>query len=80
MKVEGSVGLVGLKNSISGSETLCPQSRVYMDLDSEAGRVIYSTTLTALVAKNTVSIRASDSAPKNFGACQICDIVILSTN
>lgn len=55
----------------------CPNSRVYLNLESESHKVAYSTALAAFMSGKNVAIRADTAPSQVFGACQLYDIYVV---
>jgi len=74
VRIEGNVFLLTLSSPLPGQTC----TRVWFDVDSNRGKLIYSTALMAFSTKNeNVHLRGlDDETQKVFGACKIYDILV----
>ena len=75
VRVESRWAFVSVDNPALPSA--CPNSRVYLNLESESHKVAYSTALAAFMAGKSVAIRADTVPSQVFGACQLYDIYVV---
>ena len=74
LRIEGSIGFIGLTQSMAGSSTC--GTRVWVDMNTPLGRSIYATAMMAFTTKQNVWIRALEESQRVFGECNLYDIYV----
>jgi hypothetical protein len=72
LRIEAGAGFIGFSPNWQPAGTC--GTRVWVDMSSPIGRAVYATALSALNAKQTVTIRADDASQRMFGECNLYDI------
>ena len=78
IKIEVSKGFIGFDADFPAGST-CSGKRIWVGLDDEVGRAIYSTALMAFAADKTVMMLAHPSSAGTavLGACKLYDIYVV---
>lgn len=72
MRVEQSMGFIGFSVLQSGSQ--CPGTRAWVDMQTENGRAMYATALTAFSLQKRVVLRVDDAGTRVYDVCHAYDI------
>ncbi len=77
IEIEVSKAFIGFDADFPAGST-CSGKRIWVGLDDEVGRVIYSTALMAFAADKTVMMQAHPSSAGTavLGACKLYDIYV----
>jgi hypothetical protein len=74
LRIEGGVGFIGFSQPM-GDSTQCV-GRVWVDMTDPVARSMYATALVAFQTRQPVQLRAYEDSQRQFGACQLHDIVL----
>lgn len=76
LRIEGGAGFIGLSQSFALPHGCGSGTRVWVDMNSPIGRATYASAMMAFAMKQNVAIRAFEESAKEFGECQLYDIVV----
>lgn len=76
LRIEGSAGFIGLSLPFAQPHACGSGTRVWVDMNSPIGRATYASAMMAFAMKQNVVIRAFEDSAKEFGECQLYDIVV----